>query len=540
MSPAPHVPGDQHGTPARTDADASAVSAPGSAAHQPLVELRAITKTFGDVVADREVDLSVAGGEIHALLGENGAGKTTLMRVLAGLIRADSGEIRWAGTPVHITSPADAIRLGIGMMHQHDMLVSTLTVEENFELARPDPPAALGLGDTRKRVTALTERYGVDVRPDQRVETLTVGQRQWVNLLRILDGREIRLLILDEPTASLTQAEREDVFRTLRDLRAQGVAVILIVHKLGEVFDVCDRATVMRAGRVVATLSVAETSKEQLASLMVGHAVDARLAGPPTAPGEVILEVSGLRTAGAERDLSDVTFEVRRGEIVGIAGVDGNGQRELGECLAGVRRPSAGAVRLRGDDVTGRHPTALTSMGVARIPEDRQEHGLALGLRIWENLQLGRSASRHLVRRGVVDNARARRIAAELASRFDVRTADLESPAGVLSGGNQQKVVLARELGDDADLVLAMNPTRGLDIAATQFVYEQLVAVRTRGGGVLLVSFDLDELLALCDRVLVMSGGRIIGEVAAAGADRTLVGMMMGGEAQHIPAEIPL
>ncbi len=373
MSPAPHVPGDQHGTPARTDADASAVSAPGSAARQPLVELRAITKTFGDVVADREVDLSVAGGEIHALLGENGAGKTTLMRVLAGLIRADSGEIRWAGTPVHITSPADAIRLGIGMMHQHDMLVSTLTVEENFELARPDPPAALGLGDTRKRVTALTERYGVDVRPDQRVETLTVGQRQWVNLLRILDGREIRLLILDEPTASLTQAEREDVFRTLRDLRAQGVAVILIVHKLGEVFDVCDRATVMRAGRVVATLSVAETSKEQLASLMVGHAVDARLAGPPTAPGEVILEVSGLRTAGAERDLSDVTFEVRRGEIVGIAGVDGNGQRELGECLAGVRRPSAGTVRLRGDDVTGRHPTALTLDG--RRPDPRGSPG---------------------------------------------------------------------------------------------------------------------------------------------------------------------
>ena len=532
--------GDPHGAPVRTGAEGGAEPIPAAADGQPLVELRGITKTFGDVVADRDVDLSVAGGEIHALLGENGAGKTTLMRVLAGLIRADAGEIRWAGRPVHITSPADAIRLGIGMMHQHDMLVSTLTVEENFELARPDPPAALGLRETRGRVAALTERYGVDVRPDQRVETLTVGQRQWVDLLRILDGHEIRLLILDEPTASLTQAEREDVFRTLRDLRSQGVAVILIVHKLGEVFDVCDTATVMRAGRVVATLSVAETSKEELASLMVGHAVDARLADAPAVPGDVILAVDGLRTTGAERDLSDVTFEVRRGEIVGIAGVDGNGQRELGECLAGVRRPSAGTVRLRGDDITGRPPLTLTAMGVARIPEDRQEHGLALGLRIWENLQLGRSASRHLVRRGIVDTARARRIAAELATRFDVRTADLESPAGVLSGGNQQKVVLARELGDDADLVVAMNPTRGLDIAATQFVYEQLVAVRTRGSGVLLVSFDLDELLALCDRVLVMSGGRIIGEVAAAGADRTLIGMMMGGEAQHIPVEIPL
>ncbi len=513
--------------------------APGPGA-TPLLELRRITKTFGDVVADREVDLTVVQGEIHALLGENGAGKTTLMRVLAGLTRADSGQILWQGVAVHIGSPADAIRLGIGMMHQHDMLVSTLTVEENFELARPAPPVALGLADTRGRVGALTERYGVDVRPDQRVETLTVGQRQWVNLLRILDGREIRLLILDEPTASLTQAERDDVFRTLRDLRARGTAVILIVHKLGEVFDVCDRATVMRGGRVVATVPVAEATKEQLASLMVGHAVDARLAGPPEAPGETILDVDGLRTEGAERDLADVTLAVRRGEIVGIAGVDGNGQRELGECLAGIRRPSAGTVRFRGDDITGRRPTGLTALGVARIPEDRQEHGLALGLRIWENMHLGRSASRHLVRRGIVDTGAARRSAAALAARFDVRTSDLESAAGTLSGGNQQKVVLARELGDDADLVLAMNPTRGLDIAATQFVYEQLVAVRTRGGGVLLVSFDLDELLALCDRVLVMSGGRIVGEVAAAGADRTLVGMMMGGEAQHVAVEVPV
>ena len=506
----------------------------------PLLELRKITKTFGDVVADRDVDLTVAAGEVHALLGENGAGKTTLMRVLAGLAHADVGQIIWHGEVVHIASPADAIRLGIGMMHQHDMLVSSLTVEENFELARPEPPLALGLTETGSRVTELTEHYGVNVRPDQRVDTLTVGQRQWLNLLRILDGREIQLLILDEPTASLTQAEREDVFRTLRDLRASGVAVILIVHKLSEVFEVCDRATVMRAGRVVARRLVTETTKEELAGLMVGHTIDTRLAGPPEAPGEVILAVSGLCTAGAEQNLADVSLEVRRGELVGIAGVDGNGQRELGECLAGVRRPSAGTVTVRGRDVTGRPPAELTRMGVARIPEDRHEHGLALGLRIWENIHLGRNASRHLIHRGVVDTARARRLAADLVARFNVRTQDLERPVGELSGGNQQKVILARELGDAADLVVAVNPTRGLDIAATQFVYEQLMAVRTRGGGVLLVSFDLDELLALCDRVFVMSGGRIVGEVAADGADRTLIGMMMGGEHQHVAGDAVL
>ncbi len=537
----PHapLPGEPQGAPVRDRAGGSAVAGCDRRS-VPLLELRGITKTFGDVVADRDVDLTVAAGEIHALLGENGAGKTTLVRVLAGLTHADSGEIRWHGEPVHVGSPADAIRLGIGMMHQHDMLVSSLTVEENFELARPEPPLALGLADTRSRVTALTERYGVEVRPDARVDTLTVGQRQWLNLLRILDGRAIRLLILDEPTASLTQSEREDVFRTLRHLRAGGVAVILIVHKLSEVFEVCDRATVMRAGRVVATRPVSETSKEELAGLMVGHAVDTRLAGAPTAPHEVILTVSDLRTVGAERDLAGVSLEVHGGEIVGLAGVDGNGQRELGECLAGVRRPSAGTVTVRGADVTGCPPTELTSLGVARVPEDRHEHGLALGLRIWENVHLGRSGSRHLVRRGVMDTSRARRLAAELATRFDVRTQDLERPVGELSGGNQQKVILARELGDDADLVIAMNPTRGLDIAATQFVYEQLMAVRSRGGGVLLVSFDLDELLALCDRVLVMSGGRIVGEVPAAGADRTLIGMLMGGEHQQVSGEAVL
>ncbi len=523
-----------HGSVDEPPTGASQMSVP------PLLELRGVTKTYGDVVADRDVDLSIAAGEIRALLGENGAGKTTLMRVLAGLVRADSGETWWCGEPVHIASPADAIRLGIGMMHQHDMLVSSLTVEENFELSRPEPPLALGLADTRVRVAALTRRYGVDVRPEQRVDTLTVGQRQWLGLLRILDGRDIRLLILDEPTASLTQSERADVFRTLSDLRARGVAIILIVHKLSEVFEVCDRATVMRAGRVVATRPVSETSKEELARLMVGHAVDTRLMDEPATPGEVILTVDGLRTVGAERDLADVSLEVRSGEIVGLAGVDGNGQRELGECLAGVRRPVAGNVTVRGTDVTGGLPTELTALGVARIPEDRHEHGLALGLRIWENIHLGRTKSRHLVRRGVVDTSRARRVAADLATRFDVRTEDLEGPVGQLSGGNQQKVILARELGDDADLVVAMNPTRGLDIAATQFVYEQLVAVRSRGGGVLLVSFDLDELLVLCDRILVMSGGRIVGEVAADGADRTLIGMMMGGEHQQIAGQAAL
>ena len=463
-------------------------------------------------------------GEILALLGENGAGKTTLMSVLDGITHPDDGEIVWNGNPVEIATPQAAAALGIGMVHQHDRLVPALTVAENFALALGGG-ALLDMDAVRTTVKQAEERYGGHIDPDAVVARLSVGQRQWVSLLRVL-AQNVTLLVLDEPTATLTPLERDILFDALREYRASGLSVIFITHKLDEVFALSDRVTVLRHGKEVATLETSRTDQRELVTHMVGRAVDMDFDIEPSEAGRPLLRVDSLAVSGRRIAVSDIDLEVRTGEIVGVAGVDGNGQREIIEVLCGVREADGGEVWF-GESAGWDHDL---SGDIARIPEDRHRHGLALGLGLWENTHLGRWHHRDLVKGGLIDRPSAYRSTADLLARFDVRCSGPDQLAGELSGGNQQKAVLAREFGDDPELVIAMNPCRGLDVAATQFVLEQLLAARNRGGGVLFVSYDLDEILSVADRVLVMSSGRIAGQVMPGDGAREQIGMLMGGE----------
>jgi len=490
-----------------------------------LLRLERIRKQYATTVALNGASLSVRPGEIHALLGENGAGKTTLMRVLDGITRPNSGAIFWRGRRVEIASPQAAAALGIGMVHQHDRLVPALTVAENFALAMGDH-FWLAMDSVRAVVKDVEGRFGGNVDPDAVVADLSVGQRQWVSLLRVL-AQEVTLLVLDEPTATLTPLERDVLFDALREYRTSGLSVIFITHKLDEVFALSDRVTVLRNGREVATLDTAATDRQELVTFMVGRRIETGFDPPPATVGRPLLRIEGLHISGERRLVQDVELEVRAGEIVGIAGVDGNGQRELIEVICGIREADGGGVWFSDGS---RCWNRGLSASIARIPEDRHRHGLALGLALWENLHLGRWGQRGLVHQGLIDRQKAHRLCVSLLERFDVRAAGPDQPAGELSGGNQQKAVLARELGDEPELVIAMNPCRGLDIAAARFVLEQLLAVRGRGGGVLFVSYDLDEILSVADRILVMSSGRIVGEVIPGdGADQR-IGLLMSGE----------
>ena len=495
-----------------------------------LLRLEEIQKRYATTVALRGASLSVRPGEIHALLGENGAGKTTLMRVLDGITLPNSGAIFWQGRRVEIASPQAATALGIGMVHQHDRLVPALTVAENFALAM-DGRFWLDMDSVRATVKEVESRFGGNIDPDAVVGGLSVGQRQWVSLLRVL-AQNVTLLVLDEPTATLTPLERDVLFDALREYRTSGLSVIFITHKLEEVFALSDRVTVLRNGREVATLDTAATDRQELVTYMVGRRIETGFDPPPTTRGGPLLRVEGLRISGERRRVQDVRLEVLAGEIVGVAGVDGNGQRELIEVICGIRTADAGQISFSDGSKCWHHGL---SASIARIPEDRHRHGLALGLALWENLHLGRWRQRNLVHEGLIDRRKARRLCATLLDRFDVRAAGPDQPAGELSGGNQQKAVLARELGDEPELVIAMNPCRGLDIAAARFVLEQLLAVRGRGGGVLFVSYDLDEILSVADRILVMSSGRIVGEVLPGdGADQR-IGWLMSGEKLEKP-----
>ena len=496
------------------------------------VELRGISKIFPGVVANDHVDLEVRQGEIHALVGENGAGKSTLMNILYGLIRADGGQILVEGTPVSMQGPRDAIRHGIGMVHQHFMLIPVFTVGENVVLGS-EPVRPGGFYDyarARQAIDDLTKRYGLALDPDARVGDLPVGLQQRVEIVKVL-YRGARILILDEPTGVLTPQESTDLFRVLRDLVKSGKTIIFISHKLKEVLAISDRITVMRRGKVVGHLITKETNEAEIARLMVGRDVLLRVDKAPAKPGPVALRIENL-SANSDRGvlaLRDVSLELHQGEILGIAGVEGNGQSELVETLAGTRHPAGGHVFLADREVSNLSAASIRLAGVSHIPEDRRGAGLVLNYSVADNLILGRQRTPRFAWDGLV--LRLRSIfawAQRLISEFDIRTPSARTPARTLSGGNQQKIIVAREMATEPRVLLAAQPTRGVDIGAIEFIHRRLVAERDGGAAILLVSAELDEVRSLSDRIAVMYEGRIV-SVEPPDASEERLGLLMTG-----------
>ncbi|HEY8655223.1 MAG TPA: ABC transporter ATP-binding protein [Candidatus Limnocylindria bacterium] len=496
-----------------------------------LLEMRGISKRFGELTALQSVDLAVGEREIHALLGENGAGKSTLMNVLYGLYRPDAGTIQIRGRDAAIRSPRDAITHRIGMIHQHFMLVPPLTVAENVVLGDERSGALLDRHAIEKRVAALQARFGIVVDPRARVEDLPLGLQQRVEILKVL-YRGSELLVFDEPTAVLTPQEVGELFTIVRTLRDEGKTIILITHKLREVFAVTDRITVLRGGRNAGLLVTAQTSASEIARLMVGR--DLRPLQPRgTAPETpAVLEVAGL-AASSDRGaaaLQGIDLAVRAGEVLGIAGVGGNGQSELAECVLGLRRPTAGSIRISGADVAHDDPARTRARGVAYVPEDRRAEGLVLAFTVADNFILGKQDHAPWSHRGVLDRRAIATGGDRLARDFDVRPPNPRAIVGNLSGGNQQKVVLGRELSEEPTLIVVSQPTRGLDIGSTEYVWERLLEQRARGAAVLLVSSELDEIRALSDRIAVMFEGRIVDTLAAADATEERLGLLMAGQ----------
>jgi ABC-type uncharacterized transport system ATPase subunit len=499
----------------------------------PALELRGITKRFGPVVANDGIDFDLRPGEVHALLGENGAGKSTLMSILYGLYHPDEGEILVNGKPVAVDSPSKAIDLGIGMVHQHFMLVPDMSVTENIVLGG-EPRRRGGLLDVRegaRRVRELSERYGLAVDPDAVIEDITVGAQQRVEILKTL-YREARILVLDEPTAVLTAQETADLFEVLRSLRDDGVAIVFISHKLGEVLEIADRVTVLRRGKKVDTVPSAGATEESLARLMVGRDVLLRVDKSETQAGEPMLEVKDLEVRD-DRGLEAVrglSLTVRGGEIVALAGVDGNGQHELVEAIAGLRDADGGEIKVAGKEVCGRGVRSTCDAGVAHIAEDRQLRGLVLDFSLAENLALREYRSPPLSRGGWLNIGRMNSRARELLQEYDVRGGSEDTLAASLSGGNQQKVCIAREIASNPKLLIAHQPTRGLDVGAIEFVHRRLVAEREEGRGILLVSLESEEVRSLADRILVIYEGRIVGEFPPDATEEELGFAMTGGK----------
>ncbi len=498
----------------------------------PLLELRGITKRFPGVVANDGVDFDLGRREVHALLGENGAGKSTLMNVLYGLYQPEEGEVLMNGKAVWIHSPKDAIKLGIGMVHQHFMLIPVMTVAENIVLATEPTKAGvlLDYDDAVERVKQIARSFNFSIDPRARVENIGVGQQQRVEILKAL-YRGADILILDEPTAVLTPQETRELFGILRSLVAEGMSVIFISHKLKEVLEIADRITVLRRGKKIETLPRAGATTETLARLMVGREVLLRVEKKPAEPGESLLTVEGLSTRD-DRGLDavrDVSFEVRGGEIVGIAGIDGNGQSELVEALTGLRKPTSGRVLIGNKDVTGRGPRASFDAGEGHIPEDRHRRGLVLDFTLAENIALHDYRRQPDSRFGWLFPGRLVRRARRVLNEFDVRGGGPQTAALALSGGNQQKVVIAREIDGDPRVLVSAQPTRGLDVGAIEFVHRRLVEERDEGRAVLLVSLELDEILSLSDRILVIYEGQIVAEYGPDASDEELGIAMTGG-----------
>jgi simple sugar transport system ATP-binding protein len=507
---------------------------------RPVLELRGITKRFPGVVANDGVSFDLRRGEVHALLGENGAGKSTLMNILYGLYRPDEGQILVDGEPVVMHSPKDAIERGVGMVHQHFMLIPVMTVAENIVLAT-EPRRDGVLLDYRtaeRRVRELSEGFGLAVNPSERIEEISVGLQQRVEILKAL-YRGADILVLDEPTAVLTPQEAQELFTIIRGLTEQGKSIVFISHKLDEVLAIADRITVLRRGRVIETLPAAGATEEGLARLMVGREVLLRVEKGAAKPGEPLLEVEDLQVVddrGVEK-VRGVSFTVHAGEILGIAGIDGNGQTELIDAITGLRRVQSGVVRVGGEDITNDSAEDALDAGLGHIPEDRQRRGLVLDFSLAENIALHDYDRPPSSRFGWLYPRRLIERAARLLKEFDVRGGGPQTRAASLSGGNQQKVILAREIDRDPGVLIAAQPTRGLDVGAIEFVHRRLVEQRDEGRAVLLVSLELEEILSLSDRILVLYEGRIAGEFPPETTEEELgVAMIGGGRGEEVAA----
>jgi general nucleoside transport system ATP-binding protein len=497
-----------------------------------VLELKEITKAFPGVLANDHINLTLEQGEIHALLGENGAGKTTLMNILYGLYKPDSGEIMVRGRKAEIHSPNDAIDLGIGMVHQHFMLVPVMTVTENVMLGVEPTKNGLFLdkASVAKRIRSISEQYGLEVDPDSSIKDLSVGIQQRVEIIKVL-YREADILILDEPTAVLTPQEVEGLFKILGTLIEKGKSIIFITHKLKEVMAVADRITVLRAGRTVGTVAPKSTDPAHLASMMVGRDVNLVVRKKPAKPGEVALEVKDLfvRDERKQMSVNGVSFDVRQGEVLGVAGVQGNGQTELVYALTGLLPIAGGEIRLLGKAIRKLTPRTILERGVAHIPEDRQRHGLLLTFPVYENLVLCNyylppfAKGIELQEKTIVKNG------VELVKQYDIRTPSVFVNVSTLSGGNQQKVIVAREFSRPIKLLIASQPTRGLDVGSIEYIHDRIIAKRDEGTAVMVVSSELDEIMALSDRIAVMYRGRIMEIVDASEATKEYIGLLMAG-----------
>ncbi|HVF31021.1 MAG TPA: ABC transporter ATP-binding protein [Pyrinomonadaceae bacterium] len=495
-----------------------------------MLQLKNITKTFGTVIANNDVSINIHKGTIHAIVGENGAGKSTIMRIAYGFYNADSGEIFVDGNRVDIRSPHDAIALGIGMVHQHFMLVDTMTVAENIILGAETGSATnLDLEKANKDIRALSDEIKLNISPEAYIEDLSVGQQQRVELLKAL-YRNAELLILDEPTAVLSPQEVEEFFGILRRMKEQGKTIIIITHKLEEVLAISDEVTVMRDGKEVGNVKTADTSAKDLARMIVGRDVLLRVEKTDANPGKVVLQVDGLKIPGKHgAAVDDISFVVRAGEIVGIAGIEGNGQTELIEALAGLCKASAGTIEFEGTNVTNLNARRLKELGIAHIPEDRHKRGLLLHADLAENSILGVHYRPPIAAGGFMSGTAIDKRIREIVENFDVRPPIPELSAKSLSGGNQQKLIIGREFELDPKLLLVSQPTRGVDIGAIEFIHRKLIALRDAGTAVLLVSAELEEVTALADRLLVIREGKITGEVYPRTTSTEEIGLMMTG-----------
>ena len=495
------------------------------------IELRSLTKTFGEVVANKDIDLTLRNGEILALLGENGSGKTTLMNMLSGLYRPDSGQILIGGKEVSIHSPHDAISLGIGMIHQHFKLVDVLTVQENIVLGTPAGKHTARQLD--EEITSISGKFGLAVEPRRKIYSLSVGEKQTVEILKVL-YRGARILILDEPTAVLTPQETEKLFAILRKMKEDGCAVIIITHKLNEVLAISDRVTILRKGQSIATVETAKTSARELTELMVGQAVDLSIARPPVKDNGALLDVHHLTVLNEEKvkALDDVSFSLRGGEILGVAGVAGSGQKELCEAIVGLQPVSGGAILHRHTNLVGMSTREIIKRGVSMsfIPEDRLGMGLVGGLGMVDNLLLKEYQNQPGL---FVNRKPAQKLAHELIKRLSIVTPGIYTPVKQMSGGNVQKVLLGREIASNPRILITAYPVRGLDINSSMTIYRLLNEQKSKGVGILYIGEDLDVLLELCDRIMVMCGGKVTGIVDAKSATKEMLGLMMTGSSQE-------